>query len=76
MCLAVPCKVVELKQFPMATIEMEGLRKEVSIELVADVQIGEYVIVHVGYALSKLDQQSAQENLEALAELRSLHEQS
>ena len=69
MCLAVPSKVIELKQFPMAVIEMDGLKKEISIELVPDIKIGEYVIVHVGYALSKMDEELAQQTIEDIREL-------
>lgn len=69
MCLAVPSKVVELRQFPLAVIMLDGLKKEISIELVPDIQVGDYVIVHVGYALSKLDPKTAAETLESLNEL-------
>ena len=73
MCLAVPSKVVELRANSMAMIEMQGLRKEVSIELVPEVQVGDYVLVHVGYALSKMDEESAIASIEALKELEASH---
>ena len=55
MCLAIPCKLVELSAGDKGIVEISGLRKEISLALVDDVAIGDYVIVHVGYALTKLD---------------------
>ncbi|MDO8313128.1 MAG: HypC/HybG/HupF family hydrogenase formation chaperone, partial [Sideroxyarcus sp.] len=55
MCLAIPALVIELLPDDMARIDLDGVRKEISLALVVDVAVGEYVIVHVGYALNKLD---------------------
>ena len=55
MCLAIPVKVVELGAGDTAVVDLGGVRKEISLALLADVQVGDYVILHVGYALSKLD---------------------
>jgi hydrogenase expression/formation protein HypC len=68
MCLAVPAKIIELKD-ASATVEMDGLRKEISIELLEEIKVGDYVIVHVGYALSKLEQKEAEAMLEMIREL-------
>jgi hydrogenase expression/formation protein HypC len=67
MCLALPARVVEMTGPDTARIELGGVRKEVSIALVDDVAVGDYVIVHVGYALTKLDADEAQRTLELLA---------
>lgn len=53
----------------MALVEMEGLRKKISIELTPEVQIGDYVIVHVGFSLEVLDTKLAQETLDLINEL-------
>jgi len=58
MCLALPVKVVEIgtgTAGDWAVVDLGGVKKEVSLALLDDVQVGDYVILHVGYALSKLD---------------------
>jgi hydrogenase expression/formation protein HypC len=69
MCLAIPVKVVEVGAGDTAIVELDGVRKEVSLALLADVQVGDYVILHVGYALSKLDPEEAERTLALFAEL-------
>ena len=71
MCLAVPALVVELLPGDMARIELDGLRKEISLALVEGVSAGDYVILHVGYALQRLDPEEAAETLSLFAELAS-----
>ena len=73
MCLAIPCKVCELKPDDAAIIEVGGIKKEISLALVEDVQVGDYVIVHVGYALTKLDPEEAEKTLQTFAELGELN---
>ncbi|MBI5917972.1 MAG: HypC/HybG/HupF family hydrogenase formation chaperone [Nitrosomonadales bacterium] len=72
MCLAIPAQVIELRPADMALIDLAGLRKEISLALVENVDVGDYVIVHVGYALQKLDEEEAQRTLAAFAELGEL----
>lgn len=67
MCLALPCRVAELGAGDSAIIEISGVRKEISLALVNDVQVGDYVIVHVGFALSKLDPEEAEKTLALFA---------
>jgi hydrogenase expression/formation protein HypC len=69
MCLAIPARIVELPGPHAATIDVGGVRKRISIELIDDVQIGDYVIVHVGYALQKLDIIEAERTLRLFTEL-------
>ena len=72
MCLAVPVQVVEvgLQGDPLrALVDLGGVRKDISIELVPDVQVGDYVILHVGYALSRLDAEEAERTLALFAEM-------
>lgn len=69
MCLAIPALVVELLPDDMARIELDGVRKEISLSLVEGVKVGDYVIVHVGYALQLLDPEEAALTLALFAEL-------
>jgi hydrogenase expression/formation protein HypC len=69
MCLAIPALVVELLPDDMARIELDGVRKEISLSLVEGVKVGDYVIVHVGYALQLLDPEEAAQTLALFAEL-------
>jgi hydrogenase expression/formation protein HypC len=64
MCLAIPVRVVELLRDEAAIVDLSGIRKEISLALVDGVQIGDYVILHVGYALAKLDAEEAERTLE------------
>ncbi len=72
MCLAIPAQVVELREGDSAIVELAGVRKEISLVLVDNVAIGDYVIVHVGYALNKLDPDEAARTLALFAEIGQL----
>ena len=69
MCLAIPAQVVELREGDNAVVDLAGVRKEISLSLVDEVAVGDYVIVHVGYALNKLDPEEAAKTLALFAEL-------
>jgi hydrogenase expression/formation protein HypC len=69
MCLALPCRIVELRAGEQALIDVAGVGKEISLALVEDVAVGDYVIVHVGYALTRLDPEEAEKTLALFAEL-------
>ena len=68
MCLALPARIVELLPDSQGLIDVGGVRKRISLELVQDTQPGDYVIVHVGYALQKLDPFEAERTLQLFAE--------
>ncbi|MCW2306854.1 HypC/HybG/HupF family hydrogenase formation chaperone [Rhodobium gokarnense] len=68
MCLALPAEVTELLGDDMARVSLDGVGKEISIALVPDVAVGDYVILHVGYALSRLDKAEAEKTLALFAE--------
>ena len=68
MCLAIPVKVVELRPEQMALVDVGGVRKEISLALVDDIVVGDYVVLHVGCALQRLDPQEAEETLKMMAE--------
>ena len=67
MCLALPALVVELPGDETAIVNLGGVRKCISIALVPEAQLGDYVIVHVGYALTKLDPAEAERTLALFA---------
>jgi hydrogenase expression/formation protein HypC len=69
MCLALPVRVVERLDGDLAVVDLDGVRKEISLALVDDVQVGDYVILHVGYALTKLDPDEAERTLALFAGL-------
>lgn len=66
MCLAIPARVTELLSDGMARIDMGGVSKAISVALVDDVAVGDFVVVHVGYALSKIDAEEAERTLALL----------
>ncbi len=68
MCLAIPTRVVELLPDSQAVVDLGGVRKTISLELVDGVVVGDYVIVHVGYALTRLDPEEAEQTLALMAQ--------
>jgi hydrogenase expression/formation protein HypC len=74
MCLAIPARIEEITATGGAIVNLGGMRKEISLALVEDTAVGDYVIVHVGYALQKLDEDEALRTLEVFAELGELDE--
>lgn len=68
MCLAIPGQVVSVNGM-VGEVDISGVRRKVSFALLDDLQIGDYVLVHVGTALSKIDEEEAQKTMEALEEL-------
>ena len=71
MCLAVPSKIVKIED-NIGIIDVEGVQKEVSLLLIEDPMIGDYVIVHAGFAIQKIDEAEANESLKILREMASL----
>ncbi len=68
MCLAIPAKIIELND-EMATVDVAGVRRLVSTMLVPDLQLGDYVITHAGFALHRVDEQEALASIQLLREL-------
>ena len=68
MCLAIPARVVEIQENDLAIVDLGGVRKDISLALVEGVVVGDYVIVHVGYALTRLDAEEAEKTLALMAE--------
>jgi hydrogenase expression/formation protein HypC len=78
MCLAVPGRVLDIEERDgtrMASVDFGGVVKEVCLEYLPDLQVGEYAVVHVGFALQRLDEESARQTLELFAELGMLEEE-
>lgn len=69
MCLSIPGKVLSVKG-ENATVSIQGNKVEVSLQLVENVQVNDYVLVHVGFALEKIDEEEAREMLEILKTLK------
>jgi hydrogenase expression/formation protein HypC len=77
MCLAIPGKVIERftqSGMQMARVQFGGVTREACLEYVPDTKVGEYVLVHVGFAISRVDEEEAARTYQALAELDQLTE--
>lgn len=78
MCLAVPGRVISIEErdmTPMAEVDFGGVRKSVCLHYIPDIQIGEYVMVHVGFAIQRMDEAAAQETLANFEKLGILEEE-
>jgi hydrogenase expression/formation protein HypC len=78
MCLAIPGKVVEIAQengLRMGRVDFGGVIKRVCLDYVPEVEVGDYTIVHVGFALSKIDEDEALKTLEMLTQMGALDEE-
>jgi hydrogenase expression/formation protein HypC len=68
MCLAIPMELVERNGFE-GEVELNGVRRRVSLMLLPEAELGEYLLVHAGYAIGKLDAEEARQTLELLEEM-------
>jgi hydrogenase expression/formation protein HypC len=68
MCLAIPARVIQIDE-GLGLVELGGVVREASFMLLPDVQVGDYVLLHAGYALQKVDEAEAEETIRLLAEL-------
>jgi hydrogenase expression/formation protein HypC len=75
MCLAIPAKVTALEDGDMAVVALEGVKKRISVALLDDVAEGDFVLVHVGYALHKVSPEEAERTLALMAEAGILQEE-
>ncbi len=69
MCLAIPAEVIKLLPDDMAIVSIDGVSKEVSVALIEQIAVGDYVILHVGHALAKIDPEEARETLDLLRQM-------
>jgi hydrogenase expression/formation protein HypC len=75
MCLAVPGRVLEVREegeLRAARVDFGGVAREASLAFVPEARVGDYVLVHVGFAISRIDERAARETFEALAQLDAL----
>ena len=70
MCLGVPAKVIELIEGQMAVVDVDGNQVNIGIQLVPKVKIGQYVLVHAGFAMDIVDEEWAKETMQLLKELQ------
>lgn len=69
MCLAIPAQITQTLDNDRAIINLGGITKEISTALLDEVAVGDYVIIHVGYALTRLNEQEAQKTLSLFAQM-------
>jgi len=78
MCLAVPGKIVEIYNaggLKMAKVDFGGVTREACLEYVPDAQVGDYTVIHVGFAINRLDEAEAKESLDLLQEIVNLEDE-
>ena len=69
MCLAVPTQIKSIDENRMAVVELGGVEREISLVMTPEAEVGDYVLVHTGYAINLMSDEEAQASLEAFAEL-------
>ena len=69
MCLAIPMKITEIKDDGMATVTVMGTVRDIALDLTPQAQVGDYVLVHAGFAIEIVDQQYAEETLELIKDM-------
>lgn len=68
MCLAIPAEVLEMKENDIALVDIGGVRKDISLMLTEGVEVGDYVLVHAGFAIETIDRLEAEKTLQLLQE--------
>lgn len=74
MCLAIPSKIVKIDESGLGTVDVDGVKREVSLLMIENPAVGDYVIVHAGFALHKIDEAVALESLQILRDTLSIAE--
>lgn len=72
MCLAIPAKVAALEEGNLATVDILGVTREISVDLTPQVQVGDYVLVHAGFAIEVVDPDYAQETIDLIKQFPEL----
>jgi hydrogenase expression/formation protein HypC len=75
MCLAIPTQVTAIDENNIATVELGGVERQISLIMTPDAQVGDYVLVHTGYAITLMDAEEARASLEAFAELQAIQDE-
>ena len=69
MCLAIPVKVIKVGK-DLAEVDMAGVKREVNVRFLEDVRVGDYILVHAGFAIEKINEKDAAETLKLLKDIR------
>jgi hydrogenase expression/formation protein HypC len=69
MCLAIPVKVIKVEK-DLAEVDMAGVKREVNVRFLEDVRVGDYILVHAGFAIEKINEKDAAETLKLLKDIR------
>lgn len=69
MCLGIPMKVVDIKEDSQGTVELNGVKREVSFSFLEDIKPGDFVLIHAGFAIQKISEHDAADTLKLLEEL-------
>lgn len=70
MCLSIPSKVVEIDENNMATVDTMGVKRKVTLDLIGEkVEVGEYILIHVGFAMNKISEEEALASIETYKEI-------
>ena len=72
MCLAIPAKIVELKEDSLAEVDILGVTRDISIDLTPEVKPGDFVLVHAGFSIEVVDEQFAQETIDLIKDMPEL----
>jgi hydrogenase expression/formation protein HypC len=72
MCLAIPAKITELKEGGLATVDILGVTREISVDLTPSAVVDDYVLVHAGFAIDVVDEQYAQETIDLIKQFPDL----
>ena len=70
MCLSIPSKIEKIDENNMATVDTMGVKRDISLDLMNDdVQVGDYILIHVGFAMNKIDKVEAEQSLKVYEEM-------
>jgi hydrogenase expression/formation protein HypC len=75
MCLAIPTQIKTVDDRQMATVELGGVERQISLAMTPEAQVGDYVLIHTGYAITVMDPEEAQASLETFRELARIQEE-
>lgn len=75
MCLAIPTKVTAIDENNVATVELGGVERQISLIMTPEAKIGDYVLVHTGYAITLMDPEEANASLEVFAQLQAIQDE-
>lgn len=72
MCLAIPASIIEMKENNLATVDIMGATRDIALDLTPQAQVGDYVLVHAGFAIEVVDEQYARDTIELVKQLPEL----